>query len=142
MWWGAPGHTEPLHIDVTDGTLCQLCGRKRVILFPRACWRALSPFPVNPHGMSWAFSRVRISCPDFQRFPGLRQAMAMRLELDLEEGDVLFIPSGVAHEITGMGSEHVLSVNRFWRTDPSPLLPHLPDDARLMMQSSQQVAGY
>jgi len=34
MWWGAAGHTEPLHMDVTDGTLCQLRGRKRIYLFP------------------------------------------------------------------------------------------------------------
>lgn len=24
MWWGPSGHTEPLHMDATDGTLCQL----------------------------------------------------------------------------------------------------------------------
>ena len=45
MWWGPRGHTEPLHIDTADGTLLQLCGHKRVTLFPRDCWVDLYPFP-------------------------------------------------------------------------------------------------
>ena len=47
----AGGHTEPLHIDVTDGTLLQLCGRKRITLFPPHCWKELSPFPVSAQAM-------------------------------------------------------------------------------------------
>lgn len=41
MWWGACGHTEPLHVDVTDGTLLQLCGQKRVVLYPPHCWKVM-----------------------------------------------------------------------------------------------------
>lgn len=88
MWWGPPGHTEPLHMDVTDGTLCQLRGRKRIILFPPSCWRDLYPFPADPKAMSWAFSRVVQSQPDFARFPKLRQALKRRVEVVLNEGEV------------------------------------------------------
>ena len=69
MWWGAPGHTEPLHMDATDGTLCQLHGRKRIVLFPPSSWRDLYPFPSSETGMSWAFSQVVQSKPDLGRFP-------------------------------------------------------------------------
>ena len=47
MWWGPAGHTEPLHMDCCDGTLLQLRGRKRVVLFPARCWAGLRPFPVE-----------------------------------------------------------------------------------------------
>jgi hypothetical protein len=66
MWWGAPGHTEPLHCDLTDGTLWQLRGRKRVVLFPAEVWRDLYPFGVEQR-MSWAFSQVRHDSPDLLR---------------------------------------------------------------------------
>ena len=49
---------------------------------------------------------------------------------------VLFIPACCAHEITGEHTladgtpvEHVLSINRFWRTDPNLVRPHMPPDA-------------
>ena len=137
MWWGAPGHTEPLHMDVTDGTLCQLRGRKRIVLFPPSCWRdELFPFPASRSGMSWAFSQVRQSQPDLERFPRLASALQQRMELMLEEGEVLFIPACCAHEISGeplladgTPVEHVLSINRFWRTDPNLVRPHMPADA-------------
>lgn len=88
MWWGPPNHTEPLHMDVTDGTLCQLHGRKHIYLFPPSCWRDLYPFPVSETGMSWAFAQVRQSQPDFERFPRLVAALQQRIELVLDEGEV------------------------------------------------------
>ena len=89
MWWGAPGHTEPLHMDVTDGTLCQLRGRKSIVLFPPSCWKdELYPFPSSNTGMSWAFSTVRLAQPDFERFPRLADALQQKMELMLDEGEV------------------------------------------------------
>jgi len=131
-WWGPPGHTEPLHIDVTDGTLCQLRGSKEVALFPAAAWADLYPFPVSG-GMSWAFSEAAgLERPDFERHPRLRAALRSRMQVMLRPGDVLYIPACCAHEIRGLaddGVEHVLSVNRFWRTHHSRVTPHLPADA-------------
>ena len=136
MWWGAAGHTEPLHMDVMDGTLCQLRGRKRITLFPADSWRDLYPFPVTSDGMSWAFSQVVQSQPNFAAFPRLRGAVARRTELILDEGEVLFIPACCAHEIAGehlrsgaRPTDHVLSMNRFWRTNAESVRPHLPADA-------------
>ena len=143
MWWGPSGHKEPLHMDATDGTLCQLYGRKHIVLFPAHCWRDLYPFPATETGMSWAFSQVVQASPDLGAFPRLAQALPHRLELVLEEGEVLFLPAGVAHEISGerllrdgSPAEHVLSVNRFWRTDPNRVRPHIPEDARRMYDAT------
>ena len=115
-------------MDVTDGTLCQLRGRKRVVLFPPASWVDLSPFPATQHGMSWAFARVSLAQPDFAQHPRLRAALAHRMEVVLEPGEVLYIPACAAHEIGGEhGTDHVLSVNRFWHTAPARVVSHLPD---------------
>jgi hypothetical protein len=170
-------------MDVTDGTLLQLHGYKRVILFPPSCWRHLRPYPLDPAGVSWAFSRLSLqaalAAEPATLEPALREALAQRMEVILREGDVLFIPACAAHEISGLevpmcdhqgdvvagcgagcaapapingsGSchtdsrsetaipsqagardepHHVLSVNRFWETDPARVIPHLPKDAQ------------
>ena len=137
MWWGPCGHVEPVHMDVTDGTLCQLRGRKHVVLFPPKSWADLYPFAPSARGMSWAFSQVALGAPDLARFPRVRDALAHRIELVLEPGDVLYIPACAAHEIAGgLGTDHVLSVNRFWHTPAERVLPHLPADAKVAYASS------
>jgi hypothetical protein len=147
MWWGPPGHTEPLHMDVTDGTLCQLHGRKRIHLFPASSWRDLYPFPASERGMSWAFARVVQTKPDFAQFPRLRNALERRTVVLLEEGEVLFIPACCAHEISGeelradgTRAEHVLSINRFWRTDPKQVRPHMPEDSLKQYNETMAIA--
>ena len=117
-------------MDVTDGMLFQLRGRKHVVLFPPSTWADLYPFPPSTSGMSWAFSQVSLAHPDFKLFPRLKGALEHRMELVLEPGEVLYIPACAAHEIAGgHGTDHVLSVNRFWHTSPARVLPNLPDRA-------------
>ena len=79
---------------------------------------------------------MRQSQPDLERFPRLAGALAQRMELLLDEGEVLYIPACCAHEISGIPSlsdgsqaEHVLSANRFWATSPKLVRAHLPPDA-------------
>lgn len=136
LWWGAPGHHEGLHLDITHGTLIQLAGRKRVGLFPPTVWASdLYPFPVDESGKtSWAFSQTsgELSLINLAKFPRLRHAMQVKQEVLLNPGDVLFIPCGWSHEVTGEddgSSPHVLSVNRFYYT-PMTELTFLPDDVK------------
>eukprot|EP00928_Gymnodinium_smaydae_P031965 TRINITY_DN23285_c0_g1_i1.p1 TRINITY_DN23285_c0_g1~~TRINITY_DN23285_c0_g1_i1.p1 ORF type:complete len:617 (+),score=115.30 TRINITY_DN23285_c0_g1_i1:75-1925(+) len=134
IWWGAPGHTEPLHSDTNDGTLLQLRGRKKVLLFPASEWLNLYPFPPSSR-MSSAWSRVSLSNIDVRSYPHVRQALPRRREVILEEGDALFIPACWAHQVTGLeGTEHVLSVNRFWQTSVERttrwLLPEVAEEFR------------
>mmetsp|Transcript_159417 Transcript_159417/g.305761 ORF Transcript_159417/g.305761 Transcript_159417/m.305761 type:complete len:708 (+) Transcript_159417:61-2184(+) len=138
IWWGPPGHTEPLHCDANDGTLLQLRGRKKVILFPASEWLNLYPFPTST-SMSWAWSRVCLQDVDVKTFPNLRQALPKRCEVILEEGDALFIPACWAHQIEGLQEEgdsaqsaqHVLSVNRFWKTSVDRSTRWLPVDVKV-----------
>lgn len=57
---------------------------------------------------------------------------------------VLFIPACCAHEISGEAlladgtpAEHVLSMNRFWRTSPALVRPHLAPDALASYNATQ-----
>lgn len=124
LWVGPGGHVESLHYDVMDGTLVQLHGSKRVVLFPRSQLGNLYPFPFYVHlwrGLklrSW-FSQVYPDRPDYKAFPKLQAAMAHRTEVILNPGEVLYIPAGWWHEVSALGDEMVCSINRFWRVYPT-----------------------
>ncbi|MBC6423894.1 MAG: cupin-like domain-containing protein [Hormoscilla sp. SP5CHS1] len=123
MWAGPGGHVEALHYDTLDGTLMQLHGAKKVVLFPSSQTANLYPFPVSVHlhhGLklrSW-FSQVYPEKPDLQAFPKLREALQYKQEVILHQGETLFIPAGWWHEVTALGNEMVCSVNRFWGVYP------------------------
>ncbi|MFP4653986.1 MAG: cupin-like domain-containing protein [Phormidium sp.] len=123
LWAGAGGHTESLHYDTFDGTLIQLAGQKRVVLFPPSQLSNLYPFPLIGHlyhGLklrSW-FSQVYPDNPDFEAFPGLKYAFKHRYEVVLNPGDVLYLPVGWWHEVSALGEGFVCSANRFWAVTP------------------------
>lgn len=123
IWVGPSGHTECLHYDPVDGTLMQLHGEKKLILFPPDQLENLYPFPLHAHlrhGLklrSW-FSQVYPDRPDFEAFPKLRDALQHRYEVILQSGEVLFIPVGWWHEVIALGDEMVCSVNQFWHVYP------------------------
>ncbi|MCC5898584.1 MAG: cupin-like domain-containing protein [Phormidium sp. BM_Day4_Bin.17] len=123
LWAGAGGHTESLHYDTFDGTLIQLAGQKRVVLFPPSQLSNLYPFPLIGHlhhGLklrSW-FSQVYPDKPDFEAFPGLEDAFKHRYEVILNPGDVLYLPVGWWHEVSALGEGFVCSANRFWAVFP------------------------
>ncbi|MBO3464497.1 cupin-like domain-containing protein, partial [Aetokthonos hydrillicola] len=109
--------------DSVDGTLMQLHGAKKVVLFPPSQTNNLYPFPVYIHlryGFklrSW-FSQVYPESPDFDTFPKMKQALQYKTELILNQGEILYIPAGWWHEVTALGDEMVCSVNRFWSVSP------------------------
>ena len=144
-WWGSPGHIEPAHVDVCDGTLLQLHGTKRVVLWPPSSFADLYPFPPpsgSGGGMHWCFSQVGFATnPDAAKHPRAVGALAARLECELQPGEALYIPAMWAHQIEGLRDsaardpsgararvkvDHILSVNRFWRTPLSRVEPFLP----------------
>ena len=124
LWVGPAGHVECLHYDPMDGTLIQLHGSKKIVLFPPRQSANLYPFPVSVHlrhGLRlrcW-FSQVTLLNPDFDAFPNLQAALPHRLEVNLQPGEMLYIPAGWWHEVTTLGSEMACSLNRFWRVFPT-----------------------
>jgi lysine-specific demethylase 8/hypoxia-inducible factor 1-alpha inhibitor (HIF hydroxylase) len=118
LWLGPAGHTEPLHFDTGDGTLMQLHGSKLVSLFPPSQTANLYPFPFFRQIPPW-FSQVDTDVPDYEVFPGYREALKHRTDVILAEGEILFIPVSWWHEVTALGGDYVCSVNRFWKVKPA-----------------------
>lgn len=124
LWVGPSGHVECLHYDPMDGTLVQLHGQKKVVLFAPHLSTQLYPFPISVHlrhglRMRCWFSQVTLLNPDFESFPKLHQAWPQRIEVILKPGETLYIPAGWWHEVTALGTEMSCSVNRFWRVYPT-----------------------
>lgn len=124
IWVGPGGHNECLHYDQMDGTLLQLYGTKKVVLFPPSQTSNLYPFPLYVHlfrGLklrSW-FSQLYPDRPDFQSFPKFAQALRYKREVILNPGEILYLPAGWWHEVTALGDDMVCSINRFWRVYPT-----------------------
>lgn len=123
LWLGHGGHLGSLHYDTLDGTIAQLHGRKRLILFPPSQLYNLYPIPLVKHltgGLklrSW-FAQVYADKPEFDKFPKLELAFQHRYDVVLEPGELLYIPAGWWHEISTLGDGLVASVNRFWAVSP------------------------
>jgi len=123
LWVGPAGHTSCLHYDPMDGTLTQMHGSKKVLLFPPSQIYNLYPFPVINHllhglKLRSVYSQVYPERPDFLAFPKFKQALQHRYEVTLNQGEVLFLPAGWWHEVTALGEGMVSSVNRFWHVYP------------------------
>lgn len=123
VWVGPGGHISCLHYDPMDGTLMQLYGTKRVILYPPDQLYNVYPFSVLNHlryglKLRSVYSQVYPDRPDFESFPKFKTAQQYRSEVLMQPGDILFIPAGWWHEVISLGTEMVCSVNRFWHVLP------------------------
>ena len=122
--WVCPGsHITPLHYDPLDGTLIQIHGEKRIVLFaPSQTYNLypLSLFNYLKHGLKLRanYSQVYPENPDFVKFPKFKKALSYRYEVILKQGEILFIPAGWWHEVTSLGDGVVCSINRFWHVLP------------------------
>lgn len=124
LWVGLAGHTTCLHYDPFDGTLMQLHGSKRLVLFPPSQLYNLYPFPLSAHlqhglKIRSTYSQLYPDKPDFEAFPDFIQALQHRYEVILNRGDVLYVPASWWHEVTAIGDGVVCSVNRFWSVQPT-----------------------
>lgn len=125
LWMGPAGTTSPLHYDLANNFLCQVFGKKEVVLFEAAQTPVLYPFEVGasrfPH-----LSQVDIEEPNFELHPRLRQAVPS--VATLHPGDVLVIPSCCWHQVRSISAS--ISINAWWRSFDSQLL--LESFSRLM----------
>ncbi|MEB3210755.1 MAG: cupin-like domain-containing protein [Leptolyngbyaceae bacterium] len=123
LWVGPSGHTTCLHYDPFDGVLAQLCGAKRIVLFPPSQLYNLYPFPMLNHlrygaKLRSGYSQIYPDAIDDEAFPKARMAQAHCYEVTVNAGEMIFIPAGWWHEISTVGSGMVCSVNRFWHVYP------------------------
>ena len=113
-WWlfaqffcGPAGTATPLHFDCleTHNLFFNVTGRKRFLLV-----RPEHLSSCYPRG--WRWFDVNAESPDLERHPAF--AGVPLLETTLEGGEVLFIPSRVAHQVRSL--EPSISFNLDWHT--------------------------
>ena len=110
MWIGPGGTFTPLHHDLTNNLLVQVCGSKQVLLLPSTSTPRL-------YNDAHVFSRVPdLEDVDFTAFPDVVGLRGHRV--DLNPGDALFIPLGWWHQVVASSfSVSVTYTNFRWAND-------------------------
>lgn len=94
MWMGN-GQIGPLHYDTTANLHGIVTGSKRFKLFAPSQLPLL--YPCSMFSKIPTMSEASLSAPDYVRFPRLRKAKP--LIVDLGPGDMLFLPPGWWHQV-------------------------------------------
>ena len=105
-----------LHYDHNPNLHVQLVGRKRFILFAPSDWPYLYPFPV--HADFDRRSQLNLDAPDTAAFPKWERARGLIVEL--EPGDVLYIPPLWWHHVQTLTSPCVSAALWFFDVHPTP----------------------
>ena len=93
LWIGPAGTFTPTHHDTTDIMFFQIYGRKRF-------WFAPSLSAPLMHNSRHVYSHAEIARPDFDKFPSLRYANIM--QVDVGPGDAIFLPAGWWHAVEAL----------------------------------------
>lgn len=106
--------TVAAHYDPQENIACCVAGHRRFTLFPPEQVRNLypGPFELTPAGP--IISMVDFDDPDFDRYPGFREAMATAQVVDLAPGDALYIPYLWWHHVRSLDPVSML-VNFWWK---------------------------
>lgn len=130
LWCGDGRGRSPMHYDEDENWLCQVAGRKHVLLM--GCGEL---FKVYAHPADHPLDRhvvPDIGRPDFLKFPELRGARGRHFVL--EPGDALYIPANTLHYVYQLDPfEDNISLN-FWFGDSNAAAQRAltsSDDARL-----------
>ncbi|MBY0283184.1 MAG: cupin-like domain-containing protein [Sphingomonas sp.] len=100
---------------------CVVAGRRRFTLFPTDQVANLYVGPIDFTLAGQPSSLADIEAPDFARFPRLAQAFEQALTVELEPGDVLYIPSLWWHGVTGLEPVGAM-INYWWRDGPARMM--------------------
>jgi hypothetical protein len=110
LWISGSGLTVGLHFDAAENFNFQLRGRKAFWLYPPGV-RSYYPLPMfsQTAHISGVF-RNGLN-PDLSVFPRFAPSKGMRVEL--EAGDVLYLPAYWWHQVESLGDENV-NLNFWW----------------------------
>lgn len=91
MFFGCKGSVTQMHFDIDMSHVLHtaIFGKKTVYLFPYEQGKNLHRYPFTCR------SYVDVERPDFEQYPGLKDAQGYKVEL--EQGETLYIPSGYWH---------------------------------------------
>ncbi len=119
LWMGSTRSVTPLHYDFGNNFFIQCFGRKKFVLFEADQIEYLYPHEIGKHAAPH-ISQVDINTPDFDSFPKYKDADP--IEVTVEAGDILFLPSTTWHQVVGESTS--ISVNIwFQQYDFQCLLP-------------------
>ncbi len=93
MFFGCKGSVTQMHFDIDMSHVFHtaISGKKTITLFPFEQGKQLHRYPFTCR------SYVDVHNPDFEQYPGLRDAKGYHVVL--EKGETLFIPSGYWHHL-------------------------------------------
>ena len=105
------------HYDFSNNIACNLVGRRRFTLFPPDQIANLHPGPLEPTPGGQVVSMVDLRAPDFDRFPGFREALDAAEFAELEPGDLLIYPAMWWHNVEALDPFNVM-INYWWNAVP------------------------
>ncbi|RAP32669.1 hypothetical protein DID77_04320 [Candidatus Marinamargulisbacteria bacterium SCGC AG-439-L15] len=107
LYFGPKGSRTPLHFDYVPNLYAQIRGKKRLIIFPPGRYTQYYP---NPHPKLGHFSQVdplNIETAKYRSFPSDKA-----IDVTLEPGDMLYLPSLWWHDVQGL--EPNISLSYWW----------------------------
>lgn len=112
MFFGCKGSVTQMHFDIDMSHVFHtaMYGKKTVYLFPYEQGKNLHRYPFTCR------SYVDVERPDFEQYPGLKDAQGYKVEL--EPGETLYIPSGYWHHFVYDESGYSVSLrctNSTWQ---------------------------
>ena len=107
---GAAGTISLPHTDDRDNFLCQIIGKKDIVLIPPSQrYRLYVGFDENPDN----YSPVDFFFPDLEKYPEFEEVVG-KMRVTLEPGDILFIPVYWWHHVKS--SRGVNMAVNYWYT--------------------------
>lgn len=116
--WIGNRTTALAHHDLSHNLACCLVGRRRFTLFPPEQVANLYPGPLEPTPGGQVVTMTDIEHPDFERFPGLREALEAAVVAELEPGDAVYYPALWWHQVSALDAFNVM-VNYWWNVAPA-----------------------
>eukprot|EP01119_Soliformovum_irregulare_P017596 TRINITY_DN5252_c0_g1_i2.p1 TRINITY_DN5252_c0_g1~~TRINITY_DN5252_c0_g1_i2.p1 ORF type:complete len:473 (+),score=131.18 TRINITY_DN5252_c0_g1_i2:107-1420(+) len=129
IWIGEKGVTAQTHFDAQHNFYVQIKGRKKWTLFPPSSWKGLYLYPFLHQGDRQ--SQVPIE-GNPEKFPRYSEVQDKKIELILEEGDMLYLPPFWFHRVETL--DHVtVSINTWTNAEEYYILTrafssHIPLD--------------